>query len=277
MIFLKNFKKVKKIPKLWVQCPISKKIIFINNLKRNMMISPYSNFYFPLNAHERCSLLIDKNTFKEYDADIMPSDPLNFHFFNNQSYKQKILEYQKKTKLNEAVISGIGSIEGLKVSIAIMDFNFLGGSMGTVVGEKITKSIERAIHNNIPLIIICASGGARMHEGIFSLMQMSKTISVLSNLKKKNIPYISILTNPTMGGVTASFALLADIILAEPKALIGFAGPRVIKETIYPNKLPDGFQTSEFLLKHGLIDQIITRQEMKKKLFYFLKILHYKK
>lgn len=264
--------KKKDIPQnLWTKCPQSGDIIYNKELEENWMIVPKSGYHFPLSAPERIRLLIDNNTFKEYDANLSSKDPLEFKA--TSSYLDKIAENQLKTGLKDAVVSGTGKINNIPVSIAVMDFRFLGASMGSVVGEKITRSIERAIALNIPAVIVSASGGARMYEGIISLMQMAKTSAALAKLAKAKLPYISVLTNPTMAGVMASFASLGDVILAEPRALIGFAGPRIIKETTRCD-LPDGFQTSEFLLQHGLIDQIVTRKEMKERLTSLLGVLY---
>ena len=270
----KNKLFINKIPKdTWIKCPITGNIIYKNILKENNMVDFKTNHHFFLEAKDRIKLLIDNHSFKEFDINMESIDPIEFHT-ETYSYKEKIKEYQKKTGLKEAVISGLGNVNNIPVSISVMDFRFMGGSMGSVVGEKITRSIERAITNKIPLIIVSSSGGARMQEGIFSLMQMVKTSAALEKLSQYKLPYISILTNPTMGGVMASFASLGDIILAEPKALIGFAGPRVIKSTTQQKELPKNFQTSEFLLKKGLIDQIVERKDMKERIYSFLKILY---
>ncbi len=264
--------KKKDIPKgLWTKCPRSGEMIFNKQLEENWMVVPKSGYHFPLNAPERIRSLMDEGTFEEMDKDLISVDPLKFKA--TATYTAKIQENQKKTGLKDAVISGIGQIGGIPVSIAVMDFRFLGASMGSVVGEKITRAIERGIEKRIPVIIVSASGGARMYEGILSLMQMAKTSAALAQLGQKGLPYISILTNPTMAGVMASYATLGDVILAEPEALIGFAGARVIKETAQQN-LPEGFQTSEFLLKHGLIDQIVPRLELKNRLISLLQALY---
>lgn len=237
------------------------------------MVVPKSRYHFPLDAHGRISLLLDSDSFEEHDAALSSRDPLSFK--GTSSYLDKLAENKKKTGLNDAVVTGTGTIQNIPVSIAVMDFRFLGASMGSVVGEKITRAIERGIERKIPVIIVSASGGARMYEGILSLMQMAKTSAALARLSAQKIPYISILTNPTMAGVMASFASLGDIILAEPGALIGFAGPRIIKDTTRVD-LPEGFQTSEFLLKHGLIDQIVDRMEMRERLVSLLSALYRK-
>ena len=258
------------IPKdVWTKCPISGEIVYNKALQENWMVVPHSGYHFPLSAPERIRLLIDEGTFEEADTNLRSLDPLKFEGI--ESYPTKLKKYQEKTQLTDAVVSGIGQLSGHKVSIAVMDFRFLGASMGSVVGEKITRCIERGIEQGCPVIIVSASGGARMYEGILSLMQMAKTSAALAYLSQKGLPFISVLTNPTMAGVMASFASLGDIILAEPQALIGFAGPRVIKDTTQQD-LPEGFQTSEFLLEHGFLDQIVSRLEMKERLAYFIDI-----
>ena len=238
-------------------------MVFAKELKKNLMVVPSSGYHFPLPAPDRIESLLDEGTFEEYDQDLKSSDPLDFK--GVASYKDKLEQNRKKTKLEDAVVCGIGKIGGYDLSIAVMDFRFLGGSMGSVVGEKITRAIERGLDRKIPVVVVSASGGARMYEGILSLMQMAKTSAALGRLAEAGVPYISVLTNPTMAGVMASFATLGDVILAEPKALIGFAGRRVIKETTRAD-LPEGFQTSEFLLEHGLIDQIVERHDLRDRL-----------
>jgi acetyl-CoA carboxylase carboxyl transferase subunit beta len=257
------------IPKdVWTKCPISGEIVYNKALQDNWMVVPQSGYHFPLSAPERIRLLIDEGTFEEQDACLHSKDPL--HFEGLESYPEKLKKNQVKTKLTDAVISGLGQLDRQPVSIAVMDFRFLGASMGSVVGEKITRCIERGIEKNCPVIIVSASGGARMYEGILSLMQMAKTSAALAYLAQKKLPFISVLTNPTMAGVMASFASLGDLIIAEPRALIGFAGPRVIKDTTQQD-LPEGFQTAEFLLQHGLLDQIVSRLEMKERLSSFIR------
>lgn len=259
----------KDIPKdLWTKCPESGEIIYNKQLEENFMVVPQSNYHFSLTAPGRIKLLIDEGTFQEYDPSLYSADPLKFK--GVAPYTEKLKQNRKKTGLADAVISGVGNINGMPVSIAVMDFRFLGASMGSVVGEKITRAIERAETMGVPCIIVSASGGARMYEGILSLMQMAKTSAALARLSKARLPYVSILTNPTMAGVMASFASLGDVIIAEPGALIGFAGPRIIKETTKKN-LPEGFQSSEFLLERGLIDQIVNRLHMKERVTSFLK------
>ena len=257
------------IPKdVWTKCPISGEIVYNKALQENWMVVPQSGYHFPLSAPERIRLLIDEGTFEELDTNLNSKDPLKFEGL--EPYPEKLKKNQAKTKLTDAVISGLGKLDQQLVSIAVMDFRFLGASMGSVVGEKITRCIERGVEKNCPVIIVSASGGARMYEGILSLMQMAKTSAALAYLAQKKLPFISVLTNPTMAGVMASFASLGDLIIAEPRALIGFAGPRVIKDTTQQD-LPEGFQTSEFLLQHGLLDQIVSRLEMKERLSYFIR------
>jgi acetyl-CoA carboxylase carboxyl transferase subunit beta len=268
-------KKKKNIPEgLWTKCPVSGEIIFNKDLEANQMVVPKSGYHFPIGSRARLAALMDEGTFEEHDAGVKSADPLKF--VDSAAYPDRIKKYEKESGLPEAVICGVGQIHGIKVSIAVMDFRFCGGAMGAAVGEKITRAIERALKLKCPCIIISSSGGARMQEGIYSLMQMAKTSAALGRLAEAKLPFISVLTHPTTGGVTASFATLGDIILAEPGALIGFAGARVIKETT-KQTLPAGFQTAEFLLKHGLIDQIVPRTEMRDRLRDFLSALHLKK
>ncbi len=263
----------KKIPKdedLWVHCKKCKEQIYIAELEDNLKVCPKCEYHFRLDARQRIHLLIDSETFIEQDQNLTSPDPLKFK--DTKKYKDRMRATLKKSATNDAIITGSGEIEGLAIEICVFDFSFMGGSMGSVVGEKITRSIERAIDKNMPVIIVSCSGGARMQEGIFSLMQMAKTSSALQKLSAKKIPYISLLTDPTMGGVSASFSMLGDIILAEPGALIGFAGPRVIEQTI-KQKLPDGFQRAEFQLEHGLIDNVVHRKELKATLVRLLNML----
>jgi acetyl-CoA carboxylase carboxyl transferase subunit beta len=267
--------KKKDIPKgMWTKCPISGEIVFNKELEDNQMVVPKSGYHFPIGARQRINGLFDEGTFEEIDASIRSADPLKF--VDSQKYPDRIKKYEKDSGLTEAVVCGTGTIHGIAVSIAVMDFRFCGGAMGSAVGEKITRAIEIAAKKKTPCIIVSASGGARMQEGIFSLMQMAKTSAALGRLAEAKLPYISILTHPTMGGVTASFAVLGDINIAEPGALIGFAGARVIKDTV-KQTLPPGFQTAEFLQQHGLIDLIVSRLEMRDKLRDLLLALHVKK
>jgi len=263
-------KKTAKDEDLWVECKKCKEQIYIAELETNLKVCPHCDYHFRLSTRQRIHQLMDQESFKEHDQNLTSSDPLKFK--DTKKYKDRIKSSVKKGLSNDAIITGTGTIEGLPVELCVFDFSFMGGSMGSVVGEKITRAIERAMENNSALIIASCSGGARMQEGIFSLMQMAKTSSALSKLSNQKIPYISILTDPTMGGVSASFSMLGDIILAEPGALIGFAGPRVIEQTI-KQKLPEGFQTSEFLLDHGLIDNVVHRKDLKATVARLLKML----
>ncbi|HTB62476.1 MAG TPA: acetyl-CoA carboxylase, carboxyltransferase subunit beta [Opitutales bacterium] len=261
--------KKKDIPKgLWEKCPVTGEIVYKKDLEANWNVVPQSGYHFPLDCHRRVALLIDEGTWKEFDTGLRAADPLEFT--GEASYSDKLAQHRKKTGLSDAVITGTGTMNGLPISLAVMDFRFLGASMGAVVGEKITRAIERATERKIPVIVVSASGGARMYEGIHSLMQMAKTSAALARHAEAGLPYISILTDPTMAGVMASYASLGDVILAEPGARIGFAGPRVIEETTQ-KKLPEGFQTAEFLLEHGLIDHIVARKDMKETVGRMLK------
>lgn len=255
---------------LWTKCPVSGEIVFNKDLEANQMVVPKSGHHFPIGCRERIKGMVDEGTFQEHDAGVKSGDPLKF--VDSTPYPDRIKRYEKESGLPEAVICGMAKIDGIAVSLAVMDFRFCGGAMGAAVGEKITRAIERALKHKTPCIIVSSSGGARMQEGIFSLMQMAKTSAALGRLAQAKLLFISILTYPTTGGVTASFATLGDVILAEPGALIGFAGARVIKETT-KQTLPAGFQTAEFLHKHGLIDQIVSRLEMKDRLISLLQAL----
>ncbi len=250
----------------WVKCDACKEIIYKDELHANLSVCPNCGKHFRLSARRRIKQIADEGTFKEIGKDILTTDPLEF-----KGYMRKVEGLREKTKIDEAVKCGICEIEGEKAVLGVMDGNFLMGSMGKAVGERITLTIETAIKKELPLIMFCVSGGARMQEGIISLMQMAKTSSAIAKLDKAGLLYVSVLTDPTTGGVTASFASLGDIILAEPKALIGFAGPRVIEQTI-KQKLPDGFQRSEFLLEHGFIDKIVERKDMKETLAELIRL-----
>ena len=267
--------KKKDIPKgVWVKCPLSGEIVFCKDLEANQMVVPKSGYHFRIGSRERLKNLIDPGTFQEFGMEVRAADPLLF--VDSQPYPDRLKKYEKDSGLTEAVVCGWGAIHGIPVSIAVMDFRFCGGSMGSGTGEKITRAIELALNQKIPCIIVSAAGGARMQEGIFSLMQMAKTSAALGRLAAARLPFISILTDPTTGGVTASFATLGDVILAEPGALVGFAGTVVIKQTT-KQTLPAGFQRAEFLLKHGLIDQIVSRLEMRDRLRDILQALYVKK
>ena len=250
----------------WVKCDNCKEIIYKEDFHKNLSVCPNCGKHFRLSARRRIKQIADEGTFEEIGGDILTKDPLNF-----EGYLKKVESLKEKTKIDEAVKCGTCEIEGQKVVLGVMDGNFLMGSMGEAVGERITLAIETAIKKKLPLIMFCVSGGARMQEGIVSLMQMAKTSSAVAKLNEHGLLYISVLTDPTTGGVTASFASLGDIILAEPKALIGFAGPRVIEQTI-KQKLPEGFQRSEFLLEHGFIDKIVERKDMKETLAKLIRL-----
>jgi len=254
---------------LWAECLGCNGEIYIADLEKNLRVCPQCNYHFRTSAKQRINQLIEEGTFIEHDSHLLATDPLKFK--DSKKYKDRLRTSYKKGNSSESVISGSGHIKNHPVEICVFEFSFMGGSMGVVAGEKITRSIERAINNKNSLIIISCSGGARMQEGILSLMQMAKTSAALSKLAKERLPYISVLTDPTTGGVSASFAMLGDIILAEPGALIGFAGPRVIEQTIQ-QKLPEGFQRAEFLLNHGLIDQVVHRKNLKKTLSQILSL-----
>jgi len=249
-------KKVKIPEGLWVKCDNCKEIIYRKEVDKNFKVCPKCDYHFRISASERLPFLVDEGSFLEVEDGLSPRDFLVF-----KDYKDKLKSSRKKTGLKDAVISGEAKIGNRPVSIVVMDFNFMGGSMGSVVGEKIARAVERAIEKRMPFISVASSGGARMQEGILSLMQMAKTSAALAKLGEAGLPFISVLTDPTFGGVTASFAMLGDIIIAEPKSLIGFAGPRVIEQTI-KQQLPAGFQRAEFLLDHGMIDMIVSRREM---------------
>jgi len=247
---------------LFIKCKKCNSHIYYKEWKNNLNVCPNCNYHGNITSHERIDLLFDDDTFQELFANISPVDSLGFNDLKG-SYADKIEATKNKTGINEAVITGAGKMNGIKIVMAIMDFRFLGGSLGSATGEKILLASNYAYKNHIPYIIISASGGARMQEGTLSLMQMAKTCAGISRLNQKNIPFISVLTNPTTGGVTASYAMMGDLNIAEPGALIGFAGRRVIEQTI-GQKLPDDFQTAEYLLKHGFIDSIVNRKDLKK-------------
>jgi len=251
----------KNIPEgLWIKCDSCGEIIYSKKMEQLLWVCPNCDFHFRISSQKYISLLLDGARLEEFDNNLTSKDPLRFK--DSKKYPDRIKAAQQKTGRMEGVISGIGEIGGIEVSFAIMNFAFIGGSMGSVVGEMIARAIERAIEREIPLIVVSSSGGARMQEGILSLMQMAKTSALLAVLHEKKIPYISILTNPTTAGVMASYASLGDVIIAEPKALLGFAGPRVIQQTI-KQELPEGFQSSEFFLEKGFLDKIVHRKDLK--------------
>jgi acetyl-CoA carboxylase carboxyl transferase subunit beta len=257
--------KKKEIPEgLWTKCPSCASMIFDKELDENLQVCPKCDHHFPIGSRERIHSLVETCSFEEMDADMTSVDVLKF-----ASYRSKLDRDRKATMLKDAVVTGIGKIGAHKVALGVMDFRFMGGSMGSVVGEKLTRLIERGTEGHWPVIIISTSGGARMQEGVFSLMQMAKTSAALAVHGQQRLPYISYLTNNSYGGVMASFAALGDLNIAEPCAMIGFAGPRVIKDTTHSD-LPPGFQTAEFLLEHGMIDAIVPRKQAKEKLIDFL-------
>lgn len=261
---LTSTKEKKNVPDgLWIKCPNCKKTSTINEIKSNFWVCPNCNFHNRIDAIEYFDMLFDKQEYQTLFDNVISKDHLGF--VDLKAYKDRLVEAKKKSGLNDAITVGTGLIDGKGIVIAAMNFNFIGGSMGSVVGEKIARSIDFAIEHHLPFMIISKSGGARMMESAFSLMQMAKTSAKLTQLSKAKLPYISLLTDPTTGGVTASFAMLGDVNIAEPGAMIGFAGPRVIKEAIKKD-LPEGFQTSEFLLEHGFLDFIVMRSELKKKI-----------
>ncbi len=260
----------KSSDQLWVKCNSCNEIIYRKVIERNLQVCPKCNYHFQIPFRRRIECVADPGTFIEYDADIVSTDPLEFK--DSKRYPARVKESQEKTGQKDAIICGEARIEGQPAMIGIFEFNFMGGSLGSVVGEKITRLIERAIEKRIGVVIFCASGGARMQEGILSLMQMAKTSAALAKLHEARIPYISVLTDPTTGGVSASIAMLGDIIIAEPKAMIGFAGPRVIKETIRA-ELPEGFQRAEYLLEHGMVDLIVERKDLRHTLASLLEML----
>ncbi len=259
-----------KVPEgVWTKCKNCQEIVYAKEVKRNLDVCPKCDYHFRIGARERIALVIDDGTFVEMDAKMSSVDFLEFK--DSKKYKDRIKAAYKKVGDGDAVICGEGNLDGLPVVVAVFDFAYMGGSMGSVVGEKITRAIEKGLETKAPVLIFSSSGGARMQESIMSLMQMAKTSAALAKLKAAGIPFISVLTDPTTGGVTASFAMLGDLNIAEPRALIGFAGPRVIEQTIRQT-LPEGFQRSEYLLEHGMIDMILSRKEMKQKLSELLRI-----
>jgi acetyl-CoA carboxylase carboxyl transferase subunit beta len=266
---IKTEKKVKIPEGLWVKCESCREIVYKKEIDKNLKVCPKCNYHFRISAKERLKLLVDEGSFTEFDSNLLSGDPLGFK--DSISYKDRIKENQKKSGLKEAVISGEAIIKGYPVSLVVMDFSFMGGSMGSVVGEKVSRAAERALEKKQPLVTVSSSGGARMQEGIFSLMQMAKVSAAIGRVKDNGILFISFIADPTFGGVTASFVMLGDIIIAEPRSLIGFAGPRVIEQTI-KQPLPEDFQRAEFLLDHGIIDMVVERKNLRDtlaKLFEF--------
>ncbi len=254
---------------LWVKCKGCGEIIYVRELERNLYVCPKCGYHFRLSAQQRIDLLSDRQSFDEFNMHLRPADPLQFK--DSVKYRDRIKKAEKK-EVFEAVRTGYARMEGLRVALGVFDFSYMGGSMGAVVGEKLTRMVERAVQEKLPVLIVSSSGGARMQEGIFSLMQMAKVSAALVRLSENHLPYISLMTDPTTGGVAASFAMQGDLNIAEPGALIGFAGPRVIENTIR-SKLPEGFQTSEFLLEHGMLDMIIERSALKGRIAELFQLL----
>ncbi len=264
-----------KMPEgLWVKCLACKEMIYKKEVSLNAKVCPKCNYHFRISARERLSMLLDDGQFEEFDADVSPRDALEF--FDSKSYADRIINYQKRTGMKDAFVSSFGKLGGNPIVTGVMEYGFMGGSMGSVVGEKVTRCAERAIAERCPLIVVTCSGGARMQEGALSLMQMAKISAALADLDDAGLPYIAILTDPTTGGVTASFAMLGDLNIAEPRALIGFAGPRVIEQTIRQT-LPEGFQRSEFLVEHGMLDMVVERAKMRDVLIQCLAFMAPKK
>lgn len=253
-------KKTKSQEGLWLKCNHCREIIYRKEVERGAKVCPKCEYHFPISVEDRIDLLLDLGTFREWAPDLAPADPL--HFKDSQRYRDRLVAAQQRTGKPDALVIGEGRINGARMVLGVFHFAFMGGSMGSVVGEKILKAVEGALRERIPLVVVTTSGGARMQEGILSLMQMAKTAAAVGRLAEARLPFISILADPTFGGVTASFAMLGDVIIAEPKALIGFAGPRVIEQTIR-QQLPQEFQRAEFLLEHGMIDLIVPRKRLK--------------
>jgi acetyl-CoA carboxylase carboxyl transferase subunit beta len=251
---------IKIVEGMWVKCAACRAIIFKREVERNLKVCPKCQYHFPLSVEERVELIADPGSFQEWDGELVPGDPLQF--VDTLPYRKRIQNAQQKTGKKEAILTGRCRIDNIPLALGIFDFSFMGGSMGSVVGEKICRAIDHALTEHIPFLLVTTSGGARMQEGTLSLMQMAKTASALAKLQKARVPFLVLLADPTFGGVTASVAMLGDIILAEPKALIGFAGPRVIEQTI-KERLPEGFQRAEFLLEHGMVDHIVERKTLK--------------
>lgn len=261
---IENYHRQQLTEGLFQKCEACNRIVYTEDVIEHNHICPSCGHYFRIAPMERLAMVLDSGSFEEWDTDLETQNPLNF-----PDYEKKVSTMQQNTGLSEAVVTGKGTIGGMETAIGVMSASFLMGSMGMIVGEKITRMVERATEEGLAVILFCCSGGARMQEGMMSLMQMAKTSQALQRHSQAGLLYVPVLTDPTTGGVTASFAMLGDVILAEPKALIGFAGPRVIEQTIH-QKLPEGFQSAEFLLEHGMIDKIVSRKKMKKVLYFLL-------
>ena len=255
--------RAKSVEGMWLKCNHCREIVYRKEVDRNNKVCPKCEYHFPISVSERIALLTDLGTFKEWDAEVEPSDPLQFT--DSRSYRDRLKSQQEKTGRKDALVIGEGSINGRRTVLAVFDFGFMGGSMGSVVGEKFCRAAEKAQAGKLPLVLVTTSGGARMQEGILSLMQMARTSAAVDKLGEARVPFVCILADPTFGGVTASIAMLGDVIIAEPKALIGFAGPRVIEQTI-KQQLPDEFQRAEFLRDHGMVDMIVERKHLKEAL-----------
>src|SRR6476469_1366211 len=253
----------KSVEGMWLKCNHCREIVYRKEVDRNNKVCPKCEYHFPISVSERIALLTDLGTFKEWETDVEPTDPLQFT--DSRSYRDRLKSQQEKTGRKDALIIGEGAINGRRTVLAVFDFGFMGGSMGSVVGEKFCRAAERAQTAKLPLVLVTTSGGARMQEGILSLMQMARTSAAVAKLGEARLPFVCILADPTFGGVTASIAMLGDVIIAEPKALIGFAGPRVIEQTI-KQQLPDEFQRAEFLRDHGMVDMIVERKHLKEAL-----------
>ncbi|NIO16292.1 MAG: acetyl-CoA carboxylase carboxyltransferase subunit beta [Deltaproteobacteria bacterium] len=266
-----NEKKTRVPENLWIKCEKCLEIIYRKEVERNLNVCPKCKYHFRISVSQRIESLLEEGSFSEFGAEYQSEDILGFK--DTRKYTERLKEASVKTGRNEAVITGTGRIWDIEIVLAVFDFSFLGGSMGCIVGDKVTIAMEEATRRRIPLVIVSASGGARMQEGTLSLMQMAKTCAALKKFDNEGLPYISILTDPTTGGVAASFAMLGDVIIAEPGALIGFAGPRVIEQTI-KQKLPEGFQRAEFLLEHGTIDMIVDRTQLKQTVYDLFKYMH---
>ncbi|WP_447972850.1 acetyl-CoA carboxylase, carboxyltransferase subunit beta [Nitrospira sp. Kam-Ns4a] len=256
-------KKAKVVEGMWLKCNHCREIVYRKEVDRNNKVCPKCDYHFPVSVPERIALLVDLGSFREWDADLEPRDPLEF--VDTRSYRERLKAQQEKTGRRDALVTGAATLNGRPIVLGVFDFGFMGGSMGSVVGEKICRAAERSLEARAPFVLVTSSGGARMQEGILSLMQMARTAAAVGKLHQAGVPFVSILTDPTFGGVTASIAMLGDVIIAEPKALIGFAGPRVIEQTI-KQQLPNQFQRAEFLLEHGMIDMIVERKRLKETL-----------
>jgi acetyl-CoA carboxylase carboxyl transferase subunit beta len=268
---IKTERRTRSVPEgLWIKCPACDAVLYRAELERNLYVCPKCSHHMRIGARERLERFLDADTGEEIGTNIFPEDPLKFR--DSKRYKDRLAQYQKSTGENDALIALAGTLHGLPIVACAFEFQFLGGSMGSVVGERFRRSVERCIANREPLVCFSASGGARMQEALYSLLQMAKTAAALSQLAQAHLPFISVLTDPTTGGVSASLAMLGDLNLAEPRALIGFAGPRVIQQTVRET-LPEGFQRSEFLLEHGALDMIVDRRDMRARIAGLLRML----